>query len=130
MGTSFAIGLPLLVMMITDIFLGWHPLFFLTWGSFFAVSLLGFYLRKNPKASGIFLGTLGGSVLFFIVTNLGVFLFQGMYPKDFSGLVECFVMAIPFFRNSLLGDLFYSAVFFGAFALFRSFSRRASFSGS
>ncbi len=121
---ALALSVPILVMMASDLVIGLHSLVLVTWGSFFAVTLMGMAVRKKPAVSGIFFGTLGGSVLFFIVTNLGVFLFQNMYPKNFSGLIECYVMAIPFFRNSLLGDLFFSAALFSLFALLKSASKK------
>ncbi|OIO39084.1 MAG: hypothetical protein AUJ71_01555 [Candidatus Omnitrophica bacterium CG1_02_49_16] len=119
---QIALGLPLIVMIASDLILGPHALYPLTWGSFFLVSLLGVAIRKDARISRIFLGTLGGSLLFYLVTNLGVFLFQAMYEKSLSGLVQCYVMALPFFRNSLLGDLFFSGLFFGVFALVKNYS--------
>ena len=119
---AVVLTVPLIVMIASDLLIGPHPLYGLTWGCFLLVSLMGLSMRRSPKARNIFFGTLAGSVLFYGVTNLGVFLFQGMYPKNFQGFVECFVMALPFFRNSLLGDLFYTAVFFGLFAAAKNFS--------
>jgi hypothetical protein len=47
----------------------------------------------------------GASLAFFVISNLGVFLVGGLYPMSWSGLVECFVMALPFWRSSLMADL-------------------------
>ena len=121
---QIALVLPLIIMITSDLLLGPHALYPLTWGSFFLVSLLGVGLSHDAKPSRIFLGTLGGSILFFIITNLGVFLFQNMYEKSWAGLLQCYVMALPFFRNSALGDLFYSAAFFGVFATVKNYSRQ------
>ena len=57
------------------------------------------------------------SILFFIVTNFGVWLTGGgwFYPKTWQGLIECYTLAIPFFRNTVAGDLVYTAVLFGLF---------------
>ena len=123
---AIAITVPLLVMIVTDMVIGTHSLFLLTWGSFFAVSLIGLAIRKKAGVGQIFFGTLGGSLLFFVVTNLGVLLFENMYPKSFSGFIECYWMALPFFRNSLLGDLFFSAAFFGIFAVVKNYSDKLS----
>ena len=119
-----ALVVPLIVMIASDLIIGPHALYPLTWGSFFLVSLLGAAIRKNAKIKQIFFGTLGGSILFYLVTNLGVFVFQNMYEKSLSGLVQCYVMALPFFRNSLLGDLFFSGIFFGVFAIVKHYSRK------
>jgi len=56
-------------------------------------------------------------VLFFVLTNFGVWALGALYPKTLTGLTECYVVAIPFFRNALLSDLFYSALLFGGLAL-------------
>jgi formate-dependent nitrite reductase membrane component NrfD len=61
--------------------------------------------------------TLSASVLFFIVTNFSVWLLDGLYPLTFEGLMASYTAAIPFFRNAVLGDLFYAAVLFGGLAL-------------
>jgi hypothetical protein len=78
------------------------------------VSLIGFWVRKKYGFWRIAGGTLAGSILFFIVTNFGVYL-QGWYGYGFSGLTQTYIMAIPFFRNSLAGDMFYSAALFGLY---------------
>ncbi len=113
---STALAVPLLIMMASDLLIGLHPLFWLVWGSFLAVVLLGIWARNNAGVWQVLAAGLSGSVLFFIVTNLGVFLFQEMYPKNWQGFVQCYVMAIPFFRNSLAGDSFYIFSFFSLFA--------------
>jgi len=121
---SIALVIPLIVMIVSDLVIGPHALYPLTWGSFFLVSLLGVAIRKNTKISRIFFGTLGGSFLFYLVTNLGVFLYQDMYEKSLSGLFRCYLMALPFFRNSLLGDLFFSSLFFGVFFIVKNYSQK------
>lgn len=60
---------------------------------------------------------MASSVLFFVVTNFGVWAFDGLYPRTLEGLVVCYVAAIPFFANTLAGTLFYALLLFGGFAL-------------
>ena len=112
-----ALTVPLLIMMISDIFKGFHSLMPLTWALFSLMALWGLYLKRNPDAGKLFFSAAGGSVLFFIGSNLGVFFVDRMYPMTGEGLLRCFTLALPFFRNSFLGDLFYAAVLFGLFAL-------------
>ncbi len=70
------------------------------------------------RFSGAVLGLgLTGSLVFFLVTNFGVWLGSGLYTLDLSGLVLCYVKAIPFYRGTLMGDVFYLAVFFGLHGL-------------
>ena len=112
---SLAFTVPLLVMMASDLMIGLHPLFWLVWGSFAAAVWIGLWVRKEASIIRVAAGALSGSVLFFVVTNLGVFLFESMYPKTWQGLRECYLMAVPFFRNQFLGDFFYSFAFFSLF---------------
>jgi len=71
--------------------------------AFLLVSFIGTKTKK-PSVYTILLGSLS----FFIVTNFGVWLIG--YPKTWTGLIECYTLALPFFRNSLLGDFFYSGL--------------------
>jgi hypothetical protein len=133
---SLALWVPLLVMIASDLLIGPHSLFWLVWGCFFLVSVIGIAIRPaiSGSASGgkdtglgkIFLATIAGSVLFFVLTNLGVFLFQNMYAKNMAGLIDCYIMALPFFRNSVLGDLFFSFCLFGVFFLAKSILKRSA----
>lgn len=98
-----AYALPLIIMFISDIFLGFSSITLFVYAGFMLLTLIG-TLRKKPNILTIFMGSLS----FFIVTNFGVWLLG--YPKTWTGLVECYTLALPFFRNSLLGDFFYSGV--------------------
>ena len=83
----------------------------------FALSVcLGFLVRKRPGYVTVFTASLAGSVLFFLLSNFGVWLDGTLYPLTTAGLYTCYVAAIPFFRNTLLGDLFYAGLLFGSFA--------------
>lgn len=114
---KLAFTVPLILMMASDLLIGTHDLFWLTWGAFAVITLWGSWLGDRPAPGRIVGASLAGSVFFFVMTNLGVFLFETLYPKTLAGLQQCFVLAIPFFRNALAGDLFYTAVLFGSFAL-------------
>jgi hypothetical protein len=88
------------------------------YGGFAIGALIGRFLRGRerplPVAGAAFLNALA----FFIISNFGVwFASVSFYEKSLTGLVECYVSAIPFFGNSLAGDIFYSALFFGAYQL-------------
>lgn len=60
-----------------------------------------------------------GTILFFLVTNLAVWAFMPTYEASIEGLLTCYAMALPFFKNALMGDLFYNGVFFGVYYLLR-----------
>ena len=102
------IPIVLFCFVITDIFIGFHNVLFFTWGS---VVLIG-YLSKYFVSLGFkfrILGALSGAVLFFIVTNFGVWL-SGSYGYTLSGFILCFTLAIPFFAYSLISTLIFSVI--------------------
>ena len=81
------------------------------------IVLVGWAIRANMTPFRIATAAVIGSVMFFTVTNFGVWLSSGMYPQTLSGLAACYVAAIPFFQNTLASDLFYAGLLFGGFAL-------------
>lgn len=111
----YALLIPLVALFISDLFLGLHKTMPFVYGSFFLTGAIGLWLRNNKNMKFILTGTLLSSVLFFVITNFGVWLVGGIYPKNATGLLECFTLAIPFFRNTILGDLFFTGVFFGSY---------------
>ena len=110
--------IPLLAMLLSDFFLGFHNTLIPVYLSLGLIVLIGSgTLRKNNNLSSLFVASVSSSVLFFIVTNLAVWLIGDLYAKNISGLTECFLLAIPFFKNTIFGDLFFSGVLFGSFYL-------------
>ena len=113
----WAVLLPVAVMAISDLFIGLHSVILFTWGSFLLVGMLGWWIRREKNIWRVTGGTLAGSVIFYLVTNFAVWAFTPLYAKTFAGLVQSYYMAIPFFRNTVLGDVFYAAVFFGTYEI-------------
>lgn len=109
----YAFVLPFAVLVASDWFLGFYEGIAWVYGSFFLVGMIGWRLRGRRSLGATALATLSGSVLFYLVTNFGVWLGGTLYAPDFAGLVECYVAALPFFRNTLAGDAFYVALLFG-----------------
>lgn len=109
-----SLWVPLLAWFIGDIFLGFHALQPVIYSLILLMAIAGWLLRGRVKVWSVLGFSLAGSVVFFLVTNFFVWLTSGMYENTFSGLVQSYVMAIPFFHNSLLGDLVFNAVFFGS----------------
>jgi len=110
-----AIILPVLMMIIADLFIGIDATFPFTWGSMALIALLGFGLRNHKTFSGIAGSSLLSAVLFFLITNFGVWLVQDTYPRTSAGFIECYVMAIPFFGSTLVSTVLYTAVLFGGY---------------
>ena len=111
--------IPLAAMIISDIFLGFHATIPFVYGSFFLIGCIGYLLRKKISPITIGLGSLSGSVLFFIITNFGVWATSSMYEKSIQGIMYCYYMGLPFFRNTILGDIFYTVLFFAGYKVFK-----------
>lgn len=113
LGRGQALAFPLAALFISDLFLGLHSTMPFVYGSFLLTAMLGQTLKKTFSWNRLIGCSLASSVLFFMVTNLGTWLTQDLYSRDAAGLMACFTAAIPFFRNSLLGDLGFAIVLFG-----------------
>lgn len=86
-----------------------------TYGAFGLIVLLGIFTLKKVRIPNLLVSALGASLIFFLVSNFGVWFSSGMYPKDFNGLMACYTAGIPFFKNTIAGDLVYSTALFGIF---------------
>ncbi|MDA9035904.1 hypothetical protein N9H73_02555 [Flavobacteriaceae bacterium] len=103
-----AIIIPMIIMFISDLVLGLHGSIPFVYGAFILISLFGSFVKK------INIGVvLSSSVIFFLVSNFGVWFLY--YPSTFTDLVTCYTLAIPFFLNTILGDLFFSALMIYSF---------------
>ncbi len=127
----YAFILPILAVWLSDLFLNnvvyqqYYPVF--TWfgegvlylyGAYALIAFMGTQLFKNavniPLVAG---GALGASALFFIVSNFGCWIGNPMYSQDLAGLMTCYVAGLPFVSGTIIGDLLFSGVLFGGFAL-------------
>ena len=90
-----------------------------TWAGFLLVGLIGWALRERITFARVAAGSLAGAVTFFLVTNFGVWASWKMYPPTWAGLTACYVAALPFLRDTLLGDLSYAAIMFGSYVWLR-----------
>ena len=88
-----------------------------TYLSVVLIVLLGWAVSARITFVRVGAAAVASSVLFFLLTNFSVWLGSSVYPQTFAGLAACYVAAIPFFQNTLAGDLFYSGLLFGGFAL-------------
>jgi hypothetical protein len=123
----YAFALPVLVMLVSDLLLI-LPLARMNqqafslgtpiiYASFAAYVLIGRLIHQRELSPMVIGGAaLLAGVQFFLITNFVVWLRSGMYPHSFAGLMACFTAGLPFYRNTLAGDLFFSAAFFGLHA--------------
>lgn len=121
---KYALLIPIIIMMISDYFLGFHDTILFVYVSFLIAGLLGIWARREKSFSRILMITLLSSVLFFVITNVGVWLMGDMYPKNEGGLIQAFIMAIPFFRNTIMGDLLYTMTFILMYEFMKYFLQR------
>lgn len=115
---GYAFLVPIVAMLASDLFIGFYSPVVMgsVYGSFILAGLIGLWLKKRKSPRNVILAAIGSSVLFFLITNFAVWL-GGWYPRSLTGLIECYTLALPFFRNTILGDLFYTGVFFGGYEL-------------
>ena len=134
LGKRFAIIVPLAAMIISDYLLLYispyhvdfskiypvsamfHTTTFYVWGSFLVSSLIGIWLRNHKSPKLILGASLIASFQFYIITNFGSWA-GGMYSRGFDGLLQSYLMGLPFYQWTVLGDLFYTGLFFGAYEL-------------
>ena len=112
-----AFAAPLGALLISDLVLGFYPGVAFVYAATCLAVLVGWFLAGRRSALRIGAAAVGSAILFFLVTNFGMWLFSGFYPPTAAGLAACFVAAVPFFQNSLAGDLVFSALLFGGWAL-------------
>ena len=108
---------PMGAMVVSDIFIGIYDwrIMVAVYGSFLVAGFIGIILAKHKRAGSVLLSSVVISVLFYLTTNFAVWMFGTLYPLTLEGLLTSYAMALPFFRNTLLGDLFYVSAFFGAY---------------
>ncbi|MBA4191290.1 MAG: hypothetical protein C0467_25185 [Planctomycetaceae bacterium] len=110
-----ALLVPLTALFLSDLFLGLHVLIPVVYGSFGLNVLLGRWLRTRRTVLSTATVVLLGSVQFFVVTNFACWLLY--YPPNVEGFTACYVAAIPFFQNTLLGDAIFATALFGTLAV-------------
>jgi hypothetical protein len=112
-----AFAVPLTALFLGDLVIGFHDGMPVVYLSFALIVGVGLWLGGRRQPALVAGATLFSAVLFFVLTNFGVWAFGDMYPRTGAGLVACYVAALPFFGNTVAGDLFYALLLFGGFAL-------------
>lgn len=117
---KYALIIPLAALFLSDLLIGFYNpyLMIAVYGSFILIGLIGLWLKNHKTLPNVIGASLFGSIIFFLITNFAMwaiqrFMPQPIYPQTLQGLLSSFMMGLPFFRNTILGDLFYSGVFFG-----------------
>lgn len=114
------------IMLASDFILGFYQwqMMFAVYASFALAGLIGLCMRKSKRVDFVLASAVGSSLIFFLVTNWAVWQFGTMYSPSLAGLMQSYIMALPFFKNALVGDIIYTFVLFGVvFALSSYFAR-------
>ncbi len=120
LGGVWTFVVPLSIIAITDMVIGNSPVLVFTWSAFAVIGIFGWIFKKyqipNTKYRILGLTSVGiiSSIFFFLYTNFGWWLVSGMYPHTLDGLIQAYIMGLPFFKNNLIGNLIFVPIFSGA----------------
>jgi hypothetical protein len=112
---ALAFAAPLAALLLSDVVLGFYPGMLFQYVSVALIVLLGSLAVSRVTVPRLVGAALASSLLFFAISNFGVWAVSGMYEHTLAGLGACYVAAIPFFQNTVAGDLFYTTLLFGGF---------------
>jgi hypothetical protein len=124
----FSFIIPLLAVWVSDFFVTmlfygklqlFYEGFYWQYGTYILLVAIGWLFHEKVKFAKVSMATLGGSLLFFTVSNFGVWATGLLYPMTASGLAICYVAGIPFFGQTLISDICFSALLFGGFEFAR-----------
>lgn len=107
-----AFAVPLTSMLLADLFLGFHNTILFVYAAMAIAVVIGFWLHNRVSSLKVLGATISSSLVFFIISNFGVWLVSGYYSKTWTGLIECYTMGLPFLQRSMMGDLLFSGVLF------------------
>lgn len=121
----YAFIIPIGAMFLSDLFIGtYQPLVMASvYASMLAAVGIGAYIKKKRSWLKVGAGALLAPIIFFLATNFAVWAFTPWYPITLPGLIKCYTLALPFFRNTLTSTLLYSGAFFGAYELAAQLSK-------
>jgi len=108
---------PFAALFLSDLVLGLHSSMVFVYAGFALTVAIGFLLKDKVSMTNTAFAMVLSSVLFFLLTNFGAWMMSGIYPQTVEGLMQAYVAGIPFFQNSLLGNLVFAAVIFGGYHL-------------
>ncbi len=109
--------IPIIMMVISDAFLGFHNNLFWVYGTLLLIVGMGIYMQDKVKLPTVILGVTSSSIGFFLITNFGVWLGSISYPQTLSGLALCYTAGIPFLKNTILSNFLFSGIFFAVYSI-------------
>ena len=114
---SLGIVIPLLIMLVSDLFIGLHGLMMWTYGSLALITFLSYQLI-DKKFINVLKIALASPIIYFLITNFGVWLTSTMYSSDLEGLITSYTMGLPFLANSLISTILFSSCFYAIYYSF------------
>lgn len=117
---KLAFVVPFAALLLSDLFLGLHSTMIFVYGAFALTVVMGNWLGSSAKFSMVIISAFSASILFFLITNFGVWMMYDTYPATAAGLLQCYVAGLPFYQYTLIGDLSFVAILFGGYALLQN----------
>ena len=115
---KLAFIVPIMAMLISDLFIP-NGFDLSVYTAFIAIAAMGLLISNKKGPMPVIVGSISASVIFFAISNFGVWASQAMYTKNAIGLISCFEAAIPFFPNTLASDLFFIYLLFSSYAIIK-----------
>lgn len=115
---KLAFLVPIMAMLISDLFIP-NGFDLSVYTAFIVIAAMGLLISNKKGPMPVIVGSISASVIFFTISNFGVWASQALYTKNAIGLISCFEAAIPFFPNTLAGDLFFSSLLFSSYAIIK-----------
>lgn len=112
-----AFAVPFAIMFLSDLIIGLHDTLLFVYIGFAIAVGIGYLIRNKISMASVTAGALAGAVVFYLITNFGVWIMGTMYPHTLQGLADSYIAGIPFFRYTILGNLVYCAALFGSFEI-------------
>ena len=123
----FAYLVPLLAMLLSDLYLGFHASMPIIYFSLAICVLIGTFIETRVSVLNSFLSISLGVLVFFLITNFMVWYGSGMYESSISGLMTCYFMGLPFVQNTFISSLLYGM---GAFLIYDIVNKRTDFTNN
>ena len=126
---NFSLIILLIAMLISDLFIGFYENVFFVYASLLLITFIFHKISKKINFKNLFVFSFAGSLIFFIISNFGVWILgsPGLdnlpYDKNLNGLIECYILAIPFFGNTFLSTVIFS---YPGIFIYRSLATRSS----
>jgi hypothetical protein len=117
--SKWAYAIPLVMLLVTDAVIGFYDAgqMSVVYVSYALTLLIGMLYAKKPSLLAFAGVTLGGTAVFFLVSNFALWPFYNQYPHTFDGIIESYTLALPFVKNSLMSNMLFSAILFGSFEM-------------